>query len=72
METDIRNPVGLSQDGRGLIVTTGQTTYHVHSDEMTKEERAVHRGLTEHGDCVCLLCTTARVRNLISQVDYGN
>ncbi len=67
MHADIRKPIGLSTDGRGLIVTTGKTTYHVHSDEMTKEERKVHQGLTEHGDCLCLSCSGARVKNLLSQ-----
>ena len=67
MHVDIREPIGLSQDGLGLIVTTGKTIYHVHSDEMTKEEREVHQGLTEHGDCVCLTCSRARVINLFSQ-----
>ncbi len=66
-EIDIREPVGLSQDGRGLIVTTGKTTYHVHSDEMTNEEKGVHQSFTEHGDCVCLECCAARVKNLLSQ-----
>jgi hypothetical protein len=73
MQADIREPIGLSRDGRGLIVTTGKTEYHVHSDEMSKEERAVLQGLNEHGDCVCLTCSAARVRNLLSQANqHGN
>jgi len=63
----IRAPISLSSDGLGLIVTTGKTEYHVHSDEMTKEEHEVHRCLTEHGDCICLTCSRARVSNLVSQ-----
>ena len=67
MKYDIREPIGLSSDSRGLTVSTGKTTYHVHSDEMTAAEQAVHQSLTEHGDCVCLACCAARVRNLLSQ-----
>jgi hypothetical protein len=67
METTVREPISLSQDGRGLIVSTGRVTYHVHSDEMSTTEKAVHQSLTEHGECVCLGCCKARVRNLLSQ-----
>ena len=67
MEPTIREPIGLSQDGMGLIVSTGKTTYHVHSDEMSTAEKAVHQSLTEHGNCVCLECSRARVHNLLRQ-----
>ena len=66
-QLDVRAPISLSQDGRGLIVTTGKVNYHVHSDEMTTEEQGVHQSLTEHGECVCLGCAATQVRNLLSQ-----